>query len=344
MAKWVDDLITRGTRQATDKFWSDMEKYWKLKSWGYVTETTPRVYCSKKITVTMEDGVRWYSMSQADDIREWLLNIGVNGMIPVQSPMSSRAELYSNESKVTEAEATRFRSIMGSLQYYAKETRYDIATAVNLVAQKSKEPTRGAQKALNRILAYMVGTIDRALTVPRVKGTVWHFYVDSDHAGDRKFGDMRSRTGIILLCNTMPYHWRSNKQTSTARSSAEAETVAVSECAQDVQLRMWVAEEAGLDIQWPAKIRVDNKAAISFQQKTNADSKLKGVFDLRLGWIRQLRDQGKIKTIKVKTDENLADELTKPLPPIVRQKLLSVLKQLREELVRDFRGHVIAQR
>ena len=27
--------------------------------------------------------------------------------------------------------------------------------------------------------------------------------VDSDHAGDRKFGDTKSRTGILMLCNGM---------------------------------------------------------------------------------------------------------------------------------------------
>ena len=45
----VDDVITRGDREVTKKFWKKMEERWKIKSWGIVTEDKPRVYCSKKI-------------------------------------------------------------------------------------------------------------------------------------------------------------------------------------------------------------------------------------------------------------------------------------------------------
>ena len=39
---------------------------------------------------------------------------------------------------------TNFISRLGSMQYYAKETRDDIAAAVNMIAQKCKAPTVGA--------------------------------------------------------------------------------------------------------------------------------------------------------------------------------------------------------
>ena len=222
---------------------------------------------------------------------------------------------------------------MGSLQYYAKETRYDIAAAVNIIAQQMKEPTVGVQKALNRVMAYLIGTVDYKLTVPRVKGTVWEFYVDSDHAGDRKYGDTRSRTGILLTCNNMQYHWRSTKQPTTAMSSAAAEIIAMSECMKDAQLRMWVAEEAGANIEYPLKILVDNKAGVHFQNKMNPDSKLKGIFDMRLGWLQELHDKNKFKAVKIATDKNLADELTKPLAPVVKKKLAKVHRENYQRVV-----------
>ena len=103
--------------------------------------------------------------------------------------------------------------------------RPDIAGPVNMVAQFCKEPTVGAWKAQMRILAYLVGTTKHRLEVDRVKGTVWSSYSDSNQGGDRRFGSTTSRTGIMLCCNGMPYHWRSNKQPSTAMSSAAAEIV-----------------------------------------------------------------------------------------------------------------------
>ena len=117
--------------------------------------------------------------------------------------------------------------------------------------------------------------------------------MDSDHAGDRKYGDTLSRTGIkleLLVCNGMQYHWQSNKQPSTAQSSAAAaEIVAMSECIKDVNLRMWIAEEIGHNFKWPVHIKVDNKAGVHFQNNMSPDSKLKGTFDMRPGRIELQR-------------------------------------------------------
>ena len=80
VAKWVDDVITRGDREVTEKFWKKMEERWKIKSWGIVTEDKPRVYCSKKIGMqTEESGKQTYYITQEDDIKQWLVDTGVTG-------------------------------------------------------------------------------------------------------------------------------------------------------------------------------------------------------------------------------------------------------------------------
>jgi len=115
-------------------------------------------------------------------------------------------------------------------------------------------------------------------------------------------------------------------------SSAAAEIVAMSECMKDVNLRMWIAEEIGIPVKWPVKIMVDNKAGIHFQKRVNPDSKLKGVFDMRLGWLRELHDRKKFVAVKVDTEKNLADELTKPLETRVRKRLQLELRRLRQDV------------
>ena len=84
---------------------------------------------------------------------------------------------------------------------------------------------------------------------------------------------------------------------------------------------MWIAEEAGVQIGWPVEILVDNKAGVNFQNKMNPDSKLKGIFDMRMGWLKELHDKKKFKAVKISTDANLADDLTKPLAPHTKRKL-----------------------
>ena len=55
----------------------------------------------------------------------------------------------------------------------------------------------------------------------------------------------------------------------------------MAEACRDAQLRLWVADEAGVAVNWSVEINVDNAAGESFQHATCAASKLKGIFDMR---------------------------------------------------------------
>ena len=94
---------------------------------------------------------------------------------------------------------------------------------------------------------------------------------------------------MIILCNGMPVKWRSNKQPITSISSATAEIYALSEVVKDIRLVMWVAEEMVVQVDYPIKINVDSAAGISFQQSTNLNTRLQGIYDdLRESWVKEL--------------------------------------------------------
>ena len=118
---------------------------------------------------------------------------------------------------------------MGSFSYYAACTRYDIAYAVSRCAQFLENPTQGTVEVVQRIMAYLVGTLKKRLTAAWNGATEWAMYSDSDHAGDRVVNGSRSVTGVIFVCSGMPIHWRSNKQPVSSTSSAVADIYALSE-------------------------------------------------------------------------------------------------------------------
>ena len=115
----------------------------------------------------------------------------------------------------------------------------------------------------------------------------------------------------MVLCNGAPVHWRSNKQPVASVSSAPAGVYALAEAAKDVQLNAWSAQEMWIPCDTPLEIMVDNAATITFQNKMNPDSKLKGAYDLRRAWVKELQDSSCIKAVKVDTLDNIADVLTK---------------------------------
>ena len=58
----------------------------------------------------------------------------------------------------------------------------------------------------------------------------------------------------------------------------------------------------------------------------HVDKQLKGIFNLRLEWVKELKNEGVVKAVHVATDRNLADMLTKGLTAEVRSKLEKCLE------------------
>ena len=132
----------------------------------------------------------------------------------------------------------------------------------------------------------------------------------------------------MIMLNGMPVFWRSNKQPKTSLSSAQAEIYALSEACKDANKVTWEHEEMGRDSSRPLRVYVDNAAGISFQQSTCASSKLGGIFDNRWDWVEELKQVSQFKAVKIATDKNVADLLTKCLIEPVRTKLFKQITEV----------------
>ena len=106
----------------------------------------------------------------------------------------------------------------------------------------------------------------------------------------------------------------------------------MSEACGDAQLRLWSAEEAGIKINWPVNLNVDNAAGESFQHATCQASQLKGIFDMREEWVQDLQNEKKWKAVHIDTKLNIADMFTKCLAAPVRNKLEETLESIADEI------------
>ena len=325
----VDDIIARGSNRQTKLFWADLATKYSLKMVETVDYDNPLVYTGYTIGKVLRGDTQWYTMDMASDITAFMVDVNMNGSRKVTAPMPYKHELTSDLNGVSEQEHKWFRSVMGSLQWYA-QSRYDISYEVSRIAQYCAKPTQGAMKALRRLLGYLNTTKDKQLMVPRVRGNEWHMYSDSDHAGDTEAGTSRSHTGVMIMLNGMPVHWRSTKQPKTSLSSAEAEIYAMSTAVKDARTRLWIAEELNLKVEWPLVLHVDNAAGESFQHSTCGSTKLKGVFGLHHDWVQELKNEDIVHTVHIDTHKNLADMLTKGLSAEVRSNLEKCLSDIAE--------------
>ena len=158
-----------------------------------------------------------------------------------------------------------------------------------------------------------------------LEGDVFEIYSDADHHGSSKMHS-KSQSGYRLLLNGVPVRWRSAKQPKTVDSPACAEIYAAKDAVKETRLQMWVAEEMGMQVSYPFIVQVDSAQAMSFSGDTCPKSKLRGTFDMREAWIKEMRNDNVVKLVYVHRDENLADMFTKCLkcPEFVTKRNMAV--------------------
>jgi hypothetical protein len=87
---------------------------------------------------------------------------------------------------------------------------------------------------------------------------------------------------------------------------------------------MWRAEDIRVKVNWPINIYEDNKATVSFQHSTTPSSKMRGIYNLRWAWVLELRDTSRVRAVKIATDMNIADILTKCYEPHELNRMLKI--------------------
>ena len=316
---WVDDIITRGSEAQTNDFYKRLNARFDVKDPNYLTPNSPLVFIGMQVSCRDGEGGRLYTIDQNSILDSCFDEWGESYCPAVQCPMPCTRVLYSDSTTVSEERAARYRSVVGALNYFAVTTRYDIALAVSKLSQFSSRPTVSADRALTRVIHYLMNNPEFYLEskdgesarngVDKVE-----CYSDSAYAGDRPH-QVRSQTGVVVVLNGAPVYWCSRKQVQgTSYSSAMSEIYALSEAVRCVRLVAFVCDEMGATITVPLCVKVDNKQAKTFKEGTCMSSKIRGVIDMRDAWVRELRDDKGVDVKYVPAAGQKADVLTKGLP------------------------------
>ena len=326
----VDDLLCRGSPAATLEFHTELEGpdgfECAKESRQILTVEHEIDYCGLNLSMEVTDSGVFYSIDQIEGIVGMLDELDLLQQPVRSSPMPSVDLLMSDTTLLDSGDTAWCKTALGQLHYYARGTRWDIANAVSVISQFCAKPTVGTKLALEYLAGYLIGDILFKITVMRSESPdVFTFFTDANH-----YGAGRSQTGVLILLNGAPLHWRSNRQPKSADSPAVSEIYALKEGIKDGQLVQWVAEEMGIRTAYPFVVQVDNQQAISFQGDTCPNSKIRGSIDAREGWVKDMRDLGKVKTQHVRGEENLADIFTKCLKGPKFQEAVEKIKNFQE--------------
>ncbi len=222
---------------------------------------------------------------------------------------------------IGEHQQEMYRSGVGMLLYLVKHSRPDIANAVRELSKCMTGANAAAYKELLRVIKFVLDTRDYGLKLaPKWEDPMlWELkiYSDSDWAGDKD--NRKSVTGFIVFLLGAPILWRSKAQGSVTLSSTEAEFYALSESAKEIKFIVQVLISMGIPVKIPIIVRVDNVGAIFMSENVSTSSRTKHV-DTRYHFVREFVEEGFVKIIFVRSEENISDPFTKNTPSSIYEK------------------------
>ena len=251
-----------------------------------------------------------------------------------------------------------YASIIGMLMYLANNSRPDIAHAVHACARYTHSPKKSHATAVKHILRYLKGTQDKGMLLCPNKLHELNCYVDSDFAGnytsfpDQDPTSVKSRTGYVILYQSCPVLWVSKMQTQCALSTMESEYIALSQSMRDLiplreilkEIMVTVFDQPNLMLKCAtnsksftdiiseesespipkSKVYEDNSACLKFARLPRLTPRTKHIA-VPYHWFRSKVEQLEISIEPISTENQLADQFTKPL---TCDKFLNGRKQL----------------
>lgn len=309
---YVDDLIVAGNNSdAITKFKAYMSTCFHMKDLG-----TLKYFLGIEIA-RHPDGLFLSQRKYALDI---LSESGLLGAKPCDFPIEPNHQL-ALASGPDFSQPDRYRRLVGRL-IYLTFTRPELCYSVHTLAQFMQSPKDAHWNAALRVLHYLKGHPGQGLLLRRDSNLQLNAYCDSDYASCPL--TRRSLTGYFIMLGMSPISWKTKKQPTVSRSSAEAEYRSMATTSCELTWLKSLLTSLGVHGSQPMRLFCDNTAAIHIASNPVFHDRTKHI-EVDCHYVREQIQAGNIITSHVSTDEQPADILTKALGKRPFQYLLRKL-------------------
>ncbi|XP_028784414.1 uncharacterized protein LOC114740432 [Neltuma alba] len=185
-----------------------------------------------------------------------LFETGMTGCKPLGVPMAQNLKLLAYNEKKNRAkdllkEARKYRRLVGKL-IYLTITQPDISYSVQTLSQFMQMPTKAHMATARNVLRYLkaipgLGVFKNSKGKPKLG-----CYCDSDWASYPM--TRRSVSGYLLKLGGSLVMWKTKKQHTVSKSSAEAEYKALSMAISEVVWAVSLLKDVGIDHKNPVKV------------------------------------------------------------------------------------------
>ena len=194
------------------------------------------------MTIKRGRATRTLTISQGQYLRDLLKRFGMEECKPMSTPLESGKKFHKRTDEEERCDKSIYQQAIGCLAYVSTATRPDIAAAVVTLSQFMSDPSKEHWMGVKRMLRYIKGTLSYGLkfSVTDDKYDLYGFS-DADWAGDAD--NRRSTSGYVFKVADSTVNWCRKKQATVAKSTTEAEYVALSQATQEaIYLRTLLAD------------------------------------------------------------------------------------------------------
>ncbi|GKA68390.1 ribonuclease H-like domain-containing protein [Tanacetum coccineum] len=252
-------------------------------------------------------------ISQDKYVTEILKKFGFSDVKTASTPMETQKPLLKDVDG-EDVDEHLYRSMIRSLMYLTS-SRPDIMFAVCACTRFQVNPKVSHLHAVKRIFRYLKGQPKLGLWYSKDSPFDLVAFTDSDYVGASL--DRKSITGGYQFLGCRLISWQCKKQTVVANSTTEAKYIVASNCYGQA---LWIQNQM-LDYGYNfmhIKIYIDNKSTICIVKNPAFYSKTKHI-KIRHHFIRDSNEKKLIQIIKIHTDQNVADLLTKAFDRIIHK-------------------------